>query len=69
MFVQINNVLVVVVFQPKGDVSNQTLLAGIPLAVMDAAICWWISFVSSLTGKIESKLKMTDSFHIILMID
>uniref|UniRef100_A0A1W7R9E5 Transmembrane protein 87A n=1 Tax=Hadrurus spadix TaxID=141984 RepID=A0A1W7R9E5_9SCOR len=26
----------------KNDPSNQTLIAGVPLAVMDSAICWWI---------------------------
>ncbi|XP_077997002.1 transmembrane protein 87A-like [Glandiceps talaboti] len=28
--------------RPKQDPSKQALLAGIPLAVLDAAICWWI---------------------------
>jgi hypothetical protein len=30
------------VLKPKGDMSKQTFLAGIPLAVLDAAICWWV---------------------------
>ena len=34
-------------FQPKSDVSSHALLANIPLAVLDAAICWWISFDTS----------------------
>ncbi len=27
--------------QDKGDVSTQLLIASVPLAVLDAAICWW----------------------------
>lgn len=30
------------VLKPKNDPSNQALMAGIPLAVTDSAICWWI---------------------------
>jgi hypothetical protein len=30
--------------QPKGDNSTDVMLATIPLAVIDASICWWISF-------------------------
>ncbi|KDR08347.1 hypothetical protein L798_01305 [Zootermopsis nevadensis] len=30
------------VMHPKNDPSNQTLIASIPLAVLDSAICWWI---------------------------
>lgn len=30
------------VMHPKNDPSNQTLVASIPLAVLDSAICWWI---------------------------
>ncbi|XP_064623727.1 transmembrane protein 87A-like isoform X2 [Lineus longissimus] len=28
--------------RPKSDPSNQALLASIPLAVLDSAICWWV---------------------------
>ncbi|KAH3854856.1 hypothetical protein DPMN_097414 [Dreissena polymorpha] len=30
--------------KPKGDQSTDTALAALPLALLDAAICWWISF-------------------------
>lgn len=30
------------VMHPKNDPSNQILVASIPLAVLDSAICWWI---------------------------
>ncbi|CAH1793233.1 unnamed protein product [Owenia fusiformis] len=30
------------VLKPKGDTTNQALLASIPLAVLDASICWWV---------------------------
>lgn len=30
------------VMHPKNDPSNQFLVAGIPLAVLDSGICWWI---------------------------
>jgi len=30
------------VMKPKNDVSTGTLLAGIPLAVIDSSICWWV---------------------------
>jgi hypothetical protein len=30
------------VYNPKNDLTNQTLLAGIPLAVLDSMICWWV---------------------------
>ncbi|XP_074598604.1 transmembrane protein 87A [Brevipalpus obovatus] len=30
------------VYKSKIDPNNQTLMAGIPLAVMDSVICWWI---------------------------
>lgn len=30
------------VLKPKNDPSNQTIMAEIPLAVLDSAICWWI---------------------------
>ncbi|RWS28673.1 transmembrane protein 87A-like isoform X1 [Leptotrombidium deliense] len=30
------------VYKPKNDPTNQTLMAGIPLAVLDSIICWWI---------------------------
>ena len=30
------------VTKPKNDVSTSTMLAGIPLAVIDSAICWWV---------------------------
>ncbi|XP_054708741.1 transmembrane protein 87A-like [Uloborus diversus] len=33
------------VLKPKTDPGNQALMAGIPLAVTDSAICWWISFI------------------------
>jgi hypothetical protein len=34
-----------IVFQLKGEVAtqNQFLFAAVPLAVIDAIICWWIS--------------------------
>lgn len=28
--------------QPKGDQSTDLMLAAVPLAVVDASICWWI---------------------------
>jgi len=28
--------------KPKNDVSTGTMLAGVPLAVIDSAICWWV---------------------------
>lgn len=28
--------------QPKSDLTNQTLIAGVPLALLDSSICWWI---------------------------
>ena len=28
--------------QPKSDPGRQQLIASIPLAVLDASICWWI---------------------------
>lgn len=30
------------VIHPKNDLSNKTLLAAVPLAVVDASICWWV---------------------------
>jgi len=30
------------VVHPKNDPSNKTLMAAIPLAVIDASICWWV---------------------------
>ena len=30
------------VYKPKNDPSNQTIMAGIPLALLDSLICWWI---------------------------
>jgi len=30
------------VVHPKNDPSNTTLLAAVPLAVIDASICWWV---------------------------
>jgi len=30
------------VIHPKNDPSNKTLLAAVPLAVIDASICWWV---------------------------
>ncbi|KAI2805725.1 Transmembrane protein 87A [Blomia tropicalis] len=30
------------IYKPKNDPSNQTLVAGIPLALLDSTICWWI---------------------------
>ena len=30
------------VYRPKNDPTNQTSLAGIPLALLDSAICWWV---------------------------
>jgi len=30
------------VTKPKNDVSTGTMLAGVPLAVIDSAICWWV---------------------------
>lgn len=30
------------IYKPKNDPSNQTLIAGIPLALLDSTICWWI---------------------------
>jgi len=30
------------VIHPKNDLSNKTLLAAVPLAVLDASICWWV---------------------------
>ena len=29
-------------FQPKSDPGRQQLIASVPLAVLDASICWWI---------------------------
>lgn len=29
-------------FQPKNDPTNQTLMAGVPLAVLDSIVCWWV---------------------------
>ncbi|CAL1291156.1 unnamed protein product [Larinioides sclopetarius] len=33
------------VLKPKTDPGNQALMAGVPLAVTDSGICWWISFL------------------------
>lgn len=30
------------VMRPKSDPANQMLVASVPLAVLDSAICWWI---------------------------
>jgi len=30
------------VIHPKNDPSNKTMMAAIPLAVIDASICWWV---------------------------
>jgi hypothetical protein len=30
------------VYKPKNDPTNQTLMAGVPLAVLDSIICWWV---------------------------
>jgi len=30
------------VIHPKNDMSNKTLMAAVPLAVVDASICWWV---------------------------
>lgn len=30
------------IYKPKSDPTNQTLMAGIPLAVLDSVICWWV---------------------------
>lgn len=30
------------VMHTKNDLTNQILVASIPLAVLDSAICWWI---------------------------
>jgi hypothetical protein len=30
------------VIHPKNDPSNKTLMAAVPLAVIDASICWWV---------------------------
>jgi len=30
------------VIKPKNDLSSGTMLAGIPLAVIDSSICWWV---------------------------
>merc|ERR1712156_231906 len=30
------------VMKPKNDLSSGTMLAGIPLAVIDSSICWWV---------------------------
>lgn len=30
------------VIQPKNDPSNVTLMSAVPLAVIDASICWWV---------------------------
>ncbi|XP_054154009.1 transmembrane protein 87A-like [Oppia nitens] len=30
------------IYKPKTDPTNQTLMAGIPLAVLDSVICWWV---------------------------
>merc|ERR1719356_2066952 len=30
------------VTKPKNDVSTGMMLAGVPLAVIDSAICWWV---------------------------
>lgn len=30
------------VVKPKNDLSSGTMLAGIPLAVIDSSICWWV---------------------------
>ena len=34
-----------VFFKPKSDQSKELMLANVPLAIVDAAICWWISFI------------------------
>lgn len=33
------------VVRPKNDPTNQFVIATVPLAVLDSAICWWI-FIS-----------------------
>lgn len=30
------------VYRPKHDPSNQTMMASVPLAVLDSIICWWV---------------------------
>merc|ERR1712098_940394 len=30
------------VIHPKNDPANKALLAAVPLAVIDASICWWV---------------------------
>ncbi|CAG2121887.1 unnamed protein product, partial [Medioppia subpectinata] len=30
------------IYKPKNDPTNQTLMAGVPLAVLDSVICWWV---------------------------
>ncbi|KAI1295467.1 Transmembrane protein 87A [Halotydeus destructor] len=30
------------IYKPKNDPTNQTLLAGVPLAILDSVICWWV---------------------------
>ena len=34
--------MVIFPLQPKSDPGRQQLIASIPLAVLDASICWWI---------------------------
>ena len=41
-FIDLEKILILKFFQSKIDPNNQTLMAGIPLAVMDSIICWWI---------------------------
>lgn len=30
------------IYRPKNDPANQAMMAGIPLAVLDSIICWWV---------------------------
>ena len=48
------------VIHPKNDPSNKTLLAAVPLAVIDASICWWWNNQVNTKQKKEQK-KITSS--------
>ena len=55
------------VYRPKSDPTNQTLMAGIPLAVLDSIICWWIfsSLVQTMrTLRLRRNLVKLNSYRI-----
>ncbi|XP_053213819.1 transmembrane protein 87A-like isoform X2 [Panonychus citri] len=55
------------VYRPKNDPTNQTLMAGIPLAVLDSIICWWIfsSLVQTMrTLRLRRNLVKLNSYRI-----